>query len=114
MISNLWNQYKIPVMLLLIAGYSAFLIWSTWQVATGREAKKELNVVEEKIDQHNESEVEIGETVRYVEKTKIQYRDRIVHLPPVDVSGPCPIDELTRLRNEAYGAIPAEFFESTD
>ena len=44
--------------------------------------------------------------MRYVEKEKIIYKDKIIKVPAADISKPCPIDEFTRVRRDVFGALP--------
>lgn len=85
-----------------------------YQLGKASEIKKEIRTIENNVENHNEDVKEINETVRTVEKIIYRDREKIVRIPAVDASEPCPISELTRVRNESYKALDSSLFERTD
>ena len=85
-----------------------------WTARGWYEDSQEKKVIVDKVEDHNEDTEELAEHSKVIEKERIVYREKIVRVPAADVSGGCPIDELTRVRNEAYGSLPDMYFQSSD
>lgn len=95
---------KLYVILALIAAYTAFVIFATWQVATGREARKDLKVIEKQVEDSNEDAIEIQKEVETIEKERTVVVEKIVRLPAVRASD-CPLSDVIELQSQAYQAI---------
>lgn len=85
-----------------------------WQARGWKASSEELDRTETTIEVHNEDVKAIEEVVREVEVTKIEYRDRIIRVPSPDLSGDCPVDELTELRNNIYQELDPSLFHRKD
>lgn len=103
---------QIKIGLIIGLAVSSFFFGVKYQKGQG--AIVENGAIKTNIQDHNTGQKEIGEKVRYVEKEKIIYKDKIIKVPAADISKPCPIDEFTRVRRDVFGALPGELFESTD
>lgn len=95
---------KIYVILGLLAAYSTALVFGTWQVATGIEAKKDLKVIEEQVKDGNQDAEAIRETIEEVSKERVVVVEKIVRLPAIP-SSDCPISDVVELQSQAYQAI---------
>lgn len=85
-----------------------------WQVRGWKDDADKLDETNTTIEVHNDAVKEIEEVVREVEVTKIEYRDRIIRVPSPDLSGDCPVDELTELRNQVVEQLDPDLFHRTD
>jgi len=92
--------------------YTGLIIFGTWQVVSGKEAKKERKVIVATIEEHNDAVEKITDVVKEVEKVQIVYRDKIIRIPAVNPGDGCPVVELVRVRNEAIQALDPLLFES--
>ena len=108
------THYKILAVLFVVGAMltGAFFFGVDYQ--KGRQAKKEVKVIEEKIEDHNEDDKAIAETARTVEKKKIIYRDKIIYLPATVVDADCPNDPSAGLRRSVVESLDRSLFESTD
>lgn len=106
------------IKILIIFLYSSSLFGGGFyigkQLEKGKQAKKENILIEKEVTRHNEQQQKLGTVVKEIEKIKIEYRDKIIQLPPINIDDRCPIDDITRLRNDAYKTLDPALFTSND
>lgn len=91
---------KVYLAIGFLAAYGALVSWGTWQICTGKEAKKDVKVITNEIKNHNADTKALQKHTIEVQTRKVKAQDankRIERNPvPVD----CPVDEFERLWNE--------------
>lgn len=95
-------------------GLLAFATLGGWTTRGWYEDSQEKKVIIDKVDKRNDVIVEVDKTVKVVEKIVYKDREKIVRLPAINVGESCPIDDTTRLRNEANGSLDPLLFQSED
>lgn len=101
---------KIYIAIALIVGISSSSFYVGFQVATGREAKKDVKLLSKAIEDSNEDQIEIIEHIAEVNKTTNEATREIIKIKTIVVTERCIVNDVIRLRNEAYTAYPAELF----
>lgn len=104
----------IQIKIALIVATIALSNLGTYKYMTYKHKAEQLDVVGEVIDDHNDDIKEIAEHEKVMETVRIEYRDKVIQLPPIIVDAGCPIDPSTKLRNEIATGLPDMYFESTD
>ena len=88
---NPFKPYLAYIKIGIFIGYSVFLVWSTYQVVTGRIAKKENKVIVAAVKKDNESKKEISTHHEKVEKEeKVATREiLLLETPTITFTGKC-------------------------
>lgn len=76
-------------------------LWLGYQYATGKEAKKDIKIITNELENHNEDLISLQEHTRLIEETKRQAQKRNEGIPRVDTDIVCPISEHERMWNQA-------------
>jgi len=108
------TPYKILASLGAAAAFAVGMFMLGVEYQKGQGAIDESAAIKTNIKDHNDGQKELAKTIEYVEKIEYVYKDKIIHIPAPDLTKPCPIDELTRVRRDVFGAFPKELFQSTD
>jgi len=98
----------IAVLVLVLSNFG------TYKYMVNKHKAEQLKAVVKEVENDNEDKKELAEHTKILEKIEIEYRDRIIEVPAIDTSKPCPIPDITRMRNEVNASLPDVYFESTD
>lgn len=103
-------QIKIAIMVAVLALSNL----GTYKYVTYKHKAEQLDVLEDVVDDHNQDIKEIEEHEKLTETTRIEYRDKIIQLPPIVIDPGCPLDPSTGLRNEVTSNLPDLYFQSSN
>ena len=101
MIKQYLIQIKIAAFILAFVLSNTFAVWATYQVVTGREAKKDKKVIIEIVENHNEDLISQQEHSNEIAKIQKQYEAKLSAINLVSSVDTCPISDFERVWNEA-------------
>jgi len=114
----------IQVKLIILAGIIAVTGYLTYNYVTGQEAKKEVKVITDKVENHNEDVISLEEHTKQIESLARAYETQLdsiepIRLPPITIYETADldsclklIDEHERMYNEAIGIANTVSFEN--
>jgi predicted negative regulator of RcsB-dependent stress response len=108
----MFNQYKIYILLGAFAASNLFTAWATYQVQSGKNAKKEIQVIIEKVDNHNEDIITLAKHSETIAKMEREFERSIRAIPRVNTINNCSVDEFKRVYNEANRAANSMSIEN--
>jgi hypothetical protein len=101
--------------LLLVGGIitAIFLSGVTigYKLATGKQAKKEVKVITEIVENQNEDIISIQEHTKKVAQLQKQYEKKLANISRVDSPSDCSVSDFERVWNEAIGIANSVHFE---
>ena len=100
----------ISIALLLVTNVGTAFI--AHRLTSAQYIKQENQLIIDQVEKYNDGLKKLEESTKKLEAIKTGVRTEIHHIPGIDTSLPCPIDDIVRLRNEAYRALPDVYFQS--
>ena len=100
----------ISIAILLVTNVSTGFI--AHRLTSAHYIKQENKSIINQVEKYNDGLKKLEESTKKLEAIKAGVRTEIHHIPGIDTSLPCPIDDIVRLRNEAYRALPDVYFQS--
>ena len=83
-----------------------------YRLTSAHYIQQENKAIIKEVEKYNDNLKRLEASTQKLEAIKAGVRTEIHHLPGIDTSLPCPIDDIVRLRNEAYRALPDVYFQS--
>ena len=106
------KMIRVYVILAIIAITNISSGFIAYRLTSAHYINQENKLIIKEVEKYNDNLKRLEASTKKLEGIKTSVHTEIHHLPGIDTSLPCPIDDIVRLRNEAYRALHDVYFQS--
>ena len=107
------KMIKVYLSIILLVGVISSSFWAGYQVASGREAKRENKVIKAEVINHNEDIISLEKHTNEIAEIQKRYQKELAKLSLVQPDSVCAVDDFSGLWNEAIAITNSMHIENT-